>query len=101
MKKYAFHKDINEMTLGEFMGQTTSKPIMEKEKILAYMKSGALSAFTSEPVHDRLTGEEVKEADNQRTDGEFIWYESWIYHFEKYNLKLNDDFIEYVLNRPE
>ena len=29
----------------------------------------------------------------------FYWNTSDIYHFEKYNLKLNDDFIEYVLNR--
>lgn len=30
---------------------------------------------------------------------DFYWNTSDIYHFEKYNLKLNDDFIEYVLNR--
>lgn len=101
MKKYAFIKDVRKLSNAQFLLVTSKHPIPEKEKILAYMKQFPCSAFTSEPVFDRYTGDKVVEADNQRTDGEYIWYESWIYYFDKYNLKLNDDFIEYVLNRPE
>ena len=71
-----------------------------KMAILKYMRSFPHSAYTTAPVYDRITGEVVRESDDQITDGTYIWYESWIYHFEKYDLKLNDDFIEYVLDRP-
>ena len=63
------------------------------------MKSFSPSLFTSAPVIDVFTDEEVTTADNGYSDGEYTWYESEIYHFDKYNLKLNDDFIEYVLNK--
>ena len=89
------------MTLDEFKSFTSSTPITGKEKILSYMKSFLPSAYTSEPVSDRITGKIVADADNQKTDGEFVWYVSWIYHFEKYNIKLSDEFVQYVLTRPE
>ena len=59
----------------------------------------AFFSFTSAPVIDIFTDKEVKSADNGYSDSEYIWRESEIYYFEKYNLKLNDDFIKYVLNK--
>ena len=31
--------------------------------------------------------------------GDYYWNTSDIYHFEKYDLKLNDDFVQYVLEQ--
>lgn len=101
MKKYAIDRDFYEMELDDVQKMMADVPHPNKEKILAFMRGFPHSAFTSQPVFDVFTGEEVGAADNQITDGVYIWYESWVYHFEKYNLKLNDDFIQYVLNRPE
>lgn len=68
-----------------------------KEKLLAYMRKFKADAFTSAPVVDIITGERIREGNNRRTDGKYAWLEDEIYHLDKYNLQLNNDFIEYVL----
>lgn len=69
----------------------------EKNKIVDYLKKFKASLFTSDPVVDIFTGAVVADADNGYTDGRYTWFKSEVYYFEKYNLKLNKDFIEYVL----
>lgn len=98
-KKYIFNHSIKELHKDVLAKVTGKTPINGKEKILAYLKRFPECAFTSAPVKDAFTGKIVYDANNARTDGVFQWSESEIYHFEKYNLKLNNDFIEYVLNR--
>jgi hypothetical protein len=97
--KYILNYDIDDLSAEALKKQFMDNPISNKVEILKYMKSLSPSIFTSAPVIDVFTDEEVKSADNGYTDGEYTWYESEIYYFEKYNLKLNDDFIEYVLSK--
>ncbi|MGN1457590.1 MAG: hypothetical protein ACI4XP_06515 [Acutalibacteraceae bacterium] len=93
-------KYVNELTKEELADNFLSEPISEKAKILEYMKSiSEPYACTTQPVVDVFTNEELEFVDNGFSDGVYLWYKSEIYHFEKYNLKLNDDFIEYVLNK--
>lgn len=98
---YALSVPVRKMTLEQFNSKITRQVIPHKAEILSFMKNAPVVACTSMPVYDKLTGEEVCSGNNAHSDGKYTWYESDIYHFEKYNLKLNDDFIEYVLNRPE
>lgn len=84
------------MTVEEFEKDLIGSPVENKEKILAYLKKFKDCAFTSQPVYDIYTGEKIEEADNAVTDGVYTWYHKDIYHFEKYNLKLNDEFLEYL-----
>ena len=97
--KYITEADIDDVSKNNFKSYLSEKPILYKNDILKYLRSFSECAFTSEPVKDKYTDEIVYDADNARSDGEYIWYESEIYHFEKYNLKLNEDFIKYVLKR--
>jgi len=98
-KKYIFDKSIEELKKDELLKFTSNFAIDNKDVILSYMKRFSECAFTSAPVKDIFSGELVCNANNARTDGVYQWYENEIYYFEKYNLKLNDDFIEYVLKR--
>lgn len=94
--KFLFRKPVAELSVSELRELISDTPVQEKTQILNYLNKYKPSAFTSEPVFDRITDEQVYEADNGYTDGTYQWYESDIYHLKKYNLKLNDDFIEYV-----
>lgn len=67
-----------------------------KNKIVAYLKSFAPTLFTSQPTFDAFTNAIVNDADNGYTDGVFTWYAADIYHLEKYNLALTDEFIDYI-----
>lgn len=99
--QYVVSIPVRKMTIQQFSEQTSAVPVTQKNRILSFMRNAPIIATPSLPVFDRLTGEEVYPANNAHSDGTFTWYESEIYHFEKYNLKLNDDFIRHVLNRPE
>ncbi len=99
--QYAAGIPVRKMTVQQFSKLTSTVPLPKKNIILSFMRNAPIIATPSLPVHDRMTGEEVFPANNAYSDGIFTWYESDIYHFEKYNLKLNDDFIQHVLNRPE
>ena len=68
-----------------------------RDRVLAYLRAFKASGFTSQPVIDAFTGEMVAGADNGYTDGVYIWYESEVYYFEKYDLALTKDFLDYVV----
>lgn len=95
---YILDKDISKLTKSELKAITSDKPIPEKQRILEYLKSFDKCAYTTQPVVDLFTGEKQDFISDARTDGVYTWYDHEIYHFEKYNLRLNDDFIEHVLD---
>lgn len=97
--KFIVDDDITELSKENFKKIISEKAIKHKDVILQYLKKFPYSAYTSQPVVDVFTNEKLEFVDNGFSDGVYLWYKSQIYHFEKYNLKLNDDFIEYVLNK--
>lgn len=70
-----------------------------KKTILKYLRSYEPVAFSTARVFDYITEKETDVQAVLYTDGEYKWYESEVYHFEHYDLRLNDDFIEYVLKK--
>lgn len=70
-----------------------------KKTILKYLRSHEPVAFSTARVFDCMAEKETDVQDVLYTDGEYEWYESEVYHFEHYDLRLNDDFIEYVLKK--
>lgn len=71
-----------------------------KKKILSYLKNSSFeSSCTTEKVFDYVEKKITDIPMVSYCDNKFYWDDREIYYFEKYNLKLNDDFIEYVLKR--
>ena len=67
-----------------------------KKKILNYLKKWEPCSACGH-VEDCKTGEILDTLEDLGyTDGEYSWSTQGIYHFEKYNLRLNEDFIQYV-----
>lgn len=97
---FDFDKPIQECNIEE-LKRLTRTEIQDKNKILKYLKSFDDVAFTSAPAIDKFTSIQVLDADNAKTDTEYIWNYSDIYHFEKYDLKLSDDFINHVLAKTK
>lgn len=97
---FILKQDLDDISKAELKSITGTEEISGKQKILRYLKSFNKTACTTQYVVDLFTGEEQPIIDDARSDGTYTWYDSEIYHFEKYNLKLNNDFIQYVLNRP-
>lgn len=72
-----------------------------KENILKYLldRKYVVCASTKR-VYDAISKSDVdRYCQVYYSDGEYEWNSSEIFYFEKYGLKLNDDFIERVLSQ--
>lgn len=68
-----------------------------KDKILSYLNHFEQIVAITRPITDYISGEDKRESVYGYTDGGYWWTNEQVYHFEKYDMKLNDDFIKYVL----
>lgn len=77
---------------------TTEKPIKEKSAVLSYMKRFAPAYVSAilckDPITDRVFAQEL----DIYIHDEYQWNNAVIYLFEKYNLRLADDFIEHCVS---
>ncbi len=73
--------------------------ISEKKKILEYLKSFEPDCAAGMCLTDEITGKDLNLCVEGFEDDEYYWDTRYIYHFEKYNLQLNSDFISHVLAR--
>lgn len=96
--KYVTKDEISEMKTNEIKSCFSAESDSHKDRILSYMKNAPIVAATTVLVTDYITKEQLRKANNAHSDGTYQWYEDEIYHFEKYNLKLNDDFVQHVLS---
>ena len=86
----------NDVSLKKFIGYHLD----EKETILRYFKEhNSETAIITCASTDYISGEKLSDSVTCFNDGEYCWTSEEIYHFEKYDLKLNDDFIRYVLSK--
>ena len=85
--------DIN---TADNVGATIAIP--QKDIIIAYLRNGAVEAAAAGRAKDVLTGERIPGEWVTLTDGIYEWDTSLIYHFDKYNIRLPDEFIRHILN---
>lgn len=74
-----------------------NNPISEKKAVLDYMKNGKSYCASARVVKDRITGDTTTIEDDWKTDGVFCWSQDMIYHFEKYNTPLADEFVSHII----
>ena len=65
-----------------------------KEQILKHLKSFKVHAVAPGIMRDCITKERIPGALCSYNDGEFYWRSDMIYYFERYNIKLCDEFLE-------
>lgn len=74
--------------------------ILKKEEILKYLNSFLPCCATTGRVYDNIMEKELEwKCDAGYCDGIYYWEETDIYHFEKYNMPLKQEFIEHCLNK--
>jgi hypothetical protein len=72
----------------------------KKERILSYFNTySTANAVITCMATDYITGEKLSESVKCFDDGIYLWTNEEVHLFKKYDLKLNDDFIEYVLSK--
>ena len=101
MKAISDYKEINGNASSPSLKSGIGVENHYKNAVLEHMKKIEAEVVQARSMMDYISGTTLHDSVECFTDGEYFWTSEEIYHFEKYNLKLNDDFIQYVLNRPE
>ena len=76
--------------------QSTSTDIENKAKVLQYMRSCKVIAAAPGRMIDAFSHATIPGEMLAYSDGEYYWGSEAIYYFEKYNLKLPDDFVNRI-----
>lgn len=73
--------------------------IKDKESVLAYLKSGFDHGILCSAVYDYVLNRSTGDTVHCYCDEEYEWDDREIYHFEHYNMKLNEKFLNHVRNK--
>lgn len=80
------------------MFKTTKSDIPRKNRVLEYLRKGKIIAVAPGRIRDIFTDEAVPGEILAYSDGKYYWNSETIYYFEKYNMKLPDEFINRILD---
>ena len=72
-------------------------PYEHKNEVISYMKTSGKEKCVCGLAYDVVTGEVIGTRKIIH-DNKYSWTSYLIYYIEKYNLKLNDEFIQHVLS---
>lgn len=98
MKFITNYKEFGKGEDRSIVDNISSTPIKGKDKLLKYLKGGNDAGVRCSAVYDCIENYSTGKTIHRYTDGEYIWDDREIYHFEHYNLALDEGFIEKVLN---
>ena len=99
MQEISFVKEFGSEIGKPIKEMISDSEIPEKAKILRYLMSFEPDCAAGMSLVDEVTGNTIDSGVSGYEDGEYYWDTREIYHFDKYNLELNVDFIKYVLSK--
>ena len=97
MKYITDYKELHGNENVSLLNHISEQAIDGKRKVLLYLKNGNDDGVRCSGVYDYVKAEPQFDTIHLFTDGEYYWDSEEIYHFEKYNLELNPDFVEKAL----
>ena len=90
------HADETDPSMLDYIG----KGIEHKKEICKYLRNGIVLAACGEVVKDVLHPEKgIAGTPDDMTDGKWIWPGDLAYYVENYDLKLDDEFINYMIEQ--
>jgi len=81
---------------GKIADYIVDKVNYDKKAVIDYLKSFKHKAGCPKAAIDCVTGKEISPSFRVYNDGEYCWADFLIYHIEKYNIKLPQDFINKI-----
>ena len=92
------YKEFGHKTEISFLNHISKEPLKEKTIILNYLKGFPNYAIRCCTLNDFVEEKIYSPSVYLHFDGEYIWNDEETYHFEKYNMELNPDFIKKVMD---
>ena len=92
-----FKEIYNDDSLPSIKDLIQDESFDEKDRVLLYLKNAKKGAISPGNIKDVITGEKISGEFCCYNDGEYAWRSDVIYYVEKYNLKLDANFIKHIL----
>lgn len=74
-----------------------NRPIAEKKKVLEYMKTSKADTVTHTALKDAINPNKSMPDLYMITDGTYTWSSAALYYFEKYDMELPEEFVQWAL----
>ena len=97
MKFITNYKEFDDDAKESVLEHLLKEPIKNKRFILEYLKNGKDDGVLCSGIYYYVKDEPKFDTIHLFTDGEYYWNSEEIYHFEKYNMVLNEEFVDKVL----
>ena len=78
--------------------QATQSDIPNKKQVLKYLRGCEVIAAAPGIMKDVFSNKAIPGEMLGYSDGKYYWGSETIYYFEKYNLKLPDDFLKEIIH---
>ena len=98
MKTISKAKEFSGENAHKSIKDLIGKKIPQKSQILSYLKSFEPDCAAGMLLVDEVSGKETALSVEGFEDGIYYWDSREIYHFEKYDMELDKDFIRHVLS---
>ena len=83
--------------LNSIRDSLSKEMIIDKSKIVKYLENGIVVATSPGTIIDVLSPDkEIIGNETWYTDGKYLWCSELSYYIERYNLKLDDEFLNYI-----
>lgn len=101
LRKLGFFKELpHGDPAGPSIAVQAALPAADKERVLRYLKSGALLAASQAMANDHFTGDPITTL-NLLTDGTWIWYSDLGHYLTAYDVAIDPAFLTHLKGRAE
>ena len=97
MKNLANYIELHGSSNKSLLDHRKPLPQDQKEKVLRYLKTGRPCGIRCSLIYDYVERYQTVTSIYGYTDGEYGWDSEDIYHFRKYDIELDAEFISKVL----
>lgn len=98
MKKIENYKEFDSHEKESIKNNIGVKCPIDKNIVLHYLKSGKNAGAVCSMTYDYVMDKRTNVVRDIYTDGTYLWDDAEIYHFDRYDMRLNDDFIQHIKN---
>ena len=97
MKDVANYIELHGSSNESLLDHRKPLPKDQKEKVLRYLKTGKPCGIRCSLIYDYVGKYQTVTSIYAYTDGEYHWDSEDIYHFWKYDIELDSEFIDKIM----
>lgn len=91
-----FGENDNDPSIHDYLEKA---PYPNQDKIIHFLKNGKIELARMSRIKDIFTGKRIPDEVLVMSDGDYFWSNSLAWYVEKYNLRMPEEFEQYILSK--